>query len=49
MYRVLQQGHVVYSSDLFVDAWLYVKLESKVYCVIVGPNEKWIINPMNGN
>jgi hypothetical protein len=49
MYLVLQQGRLVYRGELFVDAWLYIILSSQVYCTIIGPDGKWVINPMDGN
>jgi hypothetical protein len=42
---VRQQGKIIVSFTMFVDAWLYVFLELESYARIVGPEGIWIINP----
>jgi len=49
MYRVVRQGNVVNSYDLFVDAWLHLYLGS-CWGRIVGPNNMvWTVNPPIAN
>ena len=47
MFLVRQQGKVIGSFDLFVDAWLYVYLECECFAHILerGTSEVWVINP----
>lgn len=49
MYRIIQAGQVIKAYDLFVDAWLYVRLELSVYARIKGPDGTWSVNPRTAN
>lgn len=49
MHFVKQQGNIVYRSVLFVDCWLFICLEAKVFCIIVDScnGRQWLVNPGN--
>lgn len=45
MYTVRQQGKILTSFGVFLDAWLYVCLELDAFARITGPDGVWFINP----
>lgn len=45
-YHVKQRSQVLGTFPLFVDAWLFVVLNTTSYCTIIdSEGDKWIVNP----
>jgi len=49
MYQIIQKDCFIKSFNTFWEAWLYVKLEAACYCLIIGPDGQWKINPTGAN
>jgi hypothetical protein len=48
-YTIKKNNKIIYESILFVDAWLFAKMELKVFSTIDGPDGSWKVEPYNMN